>query len=88
LITAVPTTSPQDEATSALVQRLRDEVLPDVERRTGAEVLVGGITASYEDVSNRIRARLPVFIAAVVGLFVLLLTIVFRSVLVPLKAVS
>jgi RND superfamily putative drug exporter len=86
IVTAIPTTSPQDEATADLVDRLRDEVLPDVEAQTGATVLVGGSVAGFSDVADLLGRRLPWFIGAVVLLSVLLLMTVFRSVLVPVKA--
>ena len=78
-----PTTAPQDEATADLVQRLRDDVLPN----TGIEVNVGGWTAGGIDFSSYISGRLPLLIGAVLVLSFLLLMIVFRSLLVPLKAV-
>lgn len=53
---------------------------------TGATVYVGGITAGYIDLGQRIQDRLPLFIGAVIGLSFLLLMMVFRSVFVPLKA--
>jgi RND superfamily putative drug exporter len=83
---AVPATAPQDGATSDLVIRLRDEVLPAVESDTGATVLVGGQTAAADDFAAAVSGRLPLFVIVVVGLSTLLLTTVFRSVLVPLKA--
>ena len=86
LITVVPTTKPQDEATSDLVHRLRDTTLPEVTAGTDVSVLVGGPTAGFIDQSDKISGRLPWFIAAVVALSFLLLMIVFRSLLVPLKA--
>jgi RND superfamily putative drug exporter len=86
LITAIPTTKPQDQATSDLVHRLRNDLLPAATTGTGAEALVGGPTAGFIDQSDKIAARLPWFIAAVVSLSFLLLMIVFRSILVPLKA--
>jgi RND superfamily putative drug exporter len=86
IVTAVPTTKPQDEATSELVRRLRDDLLPTATDGTGAEALVGGPTARFIDQSDKIAARLPWFIAAVVSLSFLLLMTVFRSILVPLKA--
>ncbi|HSP27363.1 MAG TPA: MMPL family transporter [Ilumatobacteraceae bacterium] len=86
LFTAIPTSKPQDEATSDLVHRLRDTTLPAATADTGAIVLVGGPTAGFIDQSDKIADRLPWFIAAVVSLSVLLLMIVFRSILVPLKA--
>ncbi|MCX5171270.1 MMPL family transporter [Streptomyces antibioticus] len=85
-VMAFPTTSPQDEGTSELVGTLRDDVLPRVAEETGARYLVGGATAASEDYSDKVAARMPVFMAIVVGLSLLLLMVVFRSVLIPLKA--
>jgi putative drug exporter of the RND superfamily len=82
-----PTTSPQSEATTELLDRIRDDVIPPVERRTGAAVHVGGITAIFEDFGTAIADKLPLFIGVVVLLSALLLMAVFRSVLVPVKAV-
>ncbi len=82
-----PTTSPQSEATTELLDHIRGEVIPPIERRTGAQVHVGGITAIFEDFGNAIAEKLPLFIGVVVLLSALLLMAVFRSVLVPLKAV-
>jgi putative drug exporter of the RND superfamily len=86
LITAIPSTKPQDQATSDLVHRLRDDLLPAVTAGTGAQALVGGPTAGFIDQSDKIADRLPWFIATVVSLSFLLLMTVFRSILVPLKA--
>ncbi len=82
-----PTTSPESEETTELLDRIRDEVIPPVERQTGAQVHVGGITAIFEDFGTAIAEKLPLFISVVVLLSALLLMAVFRSVLVPLKAV-
>ncbi|QQM38656.1 MMPL family transporter [Streptomyces liliifuscus] len=81
-----PTTSPQDEGTVDLVHRLRDDVAPPLEDTTGAEVLVGGATAASQDVSETLAARLPLFVAVVVGVSSLLLLLVFRSIWIPVKA--
>jgi putative drug exporter of the RND superfamily len=86
IVTIVPTDAPQDAKTTDLVHRLRDEVVPTALDGTGSQAFVGGRTAMFIDLSDRVASRLPVFIAAVVGLSFLLLTAVFRSVLVPLKA--
>jgi putative drug exporter of the RND superfamily len=86
IVTIVPTDAPQDAETTDLVHRLRDEVVPDALDGTGSQAFVGGRTAMFIDLSDRVADRLPVFIAAVVGLSFLLLMAVFRSVLVPLKA--
>jgi RND superfamily putative drug exporter len=85
-VIAFPDSKPQDEATGELVERLRDEVLPPLEQRTGATFLVGGSTAAAIDFSDRVTDRLPLFLAIVVGLSALLLMAVFRSILIPLKA--
>jgi putative drug exporter of the RND superfamily len=82
-----PRTGPQDAATAALVSRLRSRVLPPVERATGAVVRVTGFVAGSHDVAQRVLHRLPVFIGVVLAMSFLLLMLVFRSILVPLKAV-
>jgi putative drug exporter of the RND superfamily len=86
VVSAIPKSSPQDVATTDLVHRLRDSVLPDATRGTGATALVTGSTAVFIDLSGRIAGRLPLFIAGVVALSFLLLLVVFRSILVPLQA--
>jgi len=85
-VVAFPNTSPQDPATGELVRRLRTDVLPQVEQHTGARIMVGGTTAALEDYSATISKRLPLFVLLVVGLSTILLTVVFRSLLIPLKA--
>jgi len=87
LITVFPTTSPQEEATTDLVLRLRDETLPPVQQSTGLTVYTSGGPAFIEDFSDYMVSRLPVFIGAVLVLSFLLLMLVFHSVVVPLKAV-
>ncbi|HXQ88131.1 MAG TPA: MMPL family transporter, partial [Solirubrobacterales bacterium] len=82
-----PTTSPQSEETTELLDRIRDDVIPPVESQTGAQVHVGGINAIFEDFGNAIAGKLPLFIGVVVLLSALLLMIVFRSIWVPLKAI-
>lgn len=80
VITVVPESGPQDERTTDLVNTLRTDVLP-----TGADVT--GPTAVYVDLSQRLSDNLPLVIAVVLSLSFVLLVIVFRSILVPLKAV-
>lgn len=82
----IPTSAPQDAATTQLVNRLRSQVLPAAMTDSGGKVYVGGITALFIDLGNRVSERLPFFIGCVVALSFLLLMIVFRSLLVPLKA--
>ena len=81
-----PTTSPQDQATSSLLHRLRKEVIPQATAGTGITVYVGGFNALTDDFANLLGQRLPLFIAVVIILSFLLLMAVFRSILVPLKA--
>jgi putative drug exporter of the RND superfamily len=83
---AFPTTSPQDEATLSTIERLRSTVFPSVLTDSAATVHIGGQTATFSDVGGRVNDRLPFFIAAVVVMSFLLLTLVFRSIVVPLKA--
>ena len=83
-----PTTSPQSADTTALLDHIRNDVLPPIEQQTGAQLHVGGITAIFEDFGDAISEKLPLFIGVVLLLSALLLMIVFRSVLVPLKAIT
>jgi putative drug exporter of the RND superfamily len=83
----IPTTAPQDAATTDLVNRLRDDVLPAATTGTGLDIAVAGGVAIGVDFTEYLSARLPYFFAAVLGLSFLLLMVVFRSLLVPLKAV-
>jgi putative drug exporter of the RND superfamily len=85
---AYPTTSPQSEKTTELLDRIRDEAIPPIETKTGTQIHVGGINAIFEDFGNAIAKKLPLFIGVVVLLSALLLTIVFRSIWVPLKAMA
>jgi RND superfamily putative drug exporter len=83
---AIPASKPQDTATTDLLNKLRDGVVPGVERETGMQVSIGGSTATNADFSDAIASKLPLFIVVVVGLSLLLLTVVFRSFVIPAKA--
>ncbi len=85
-VVLLPTTGPSEAATTSLVHRLRDD-LAEVRRTSGLEAHVGGSTASDIDFADIMGARLPLFIGAVLAASFVLLMLVFRSVLVPLKAV-
>ncbi|MDT0341476.1 MMPL family transporter [Streptomyces litchfieldiae] len=85
VLTAVPATAPNTTETRDLVHTIRDEV-GDVEADTGAEIFVTGTTALNIDVSQALGDALVPYLAIVVGLAFLLLMVVFRSVLIPLKA--
>lgn len=86
-LVAQPTTSPQDEETQETMTRLRDEVIPSVLDDSAATAHVGGQTATFADLGDRVQERMPRFVVAVLLLSFLLLTVLFRSLLVPLKAV-
>jgi RND superfamily putative drug exporter len=79
-------TSPADERTSELVHRLRHDVLAPIEETTGVDASVAGQTAALIDVSDKMGSALPTFMTLVIGLTMVLLTVVFRSLLVPVKA--
>jgi RND superfamily putative drug exporter len=85
-LVAFPTTGPQDAVTLQTVKRLRTDVFPAVLRDSPASAHVGGQTASFADVGAKVNDRLPLFVGAVLLLSILLLTVVFRSIVVPLKA--
>ena len=87
VIRVIPETAPQSVATEDLVHTLRNDVIPKSMQSSGIAVKVGGLTAASIDVSERLSSRLPWFIGAVLFLSFLLLMAVFRSLLVPLKAV-
>jgi RND superfamily putative drug exporter len=75
VITVTPKHGPQDAKTRALVDRLRETVIP----ASGATAYVGGRTARFGDEAEKIASRIPVFAAAVIGLSLLLLLVTFRS---------
>ncbi|MBV9953313.1 MAG: MMPL family transporter [Acidimicrobiia bacterium] len=83
----IPTTAPQAEKTTKLVDRLRTDVLPQATKGSGLAVSVTGSVAIGVDFSKYLASRLPWFLGAVLTLSFVLLMVVFRSVLVPLKAV-
>ncbi len=85
-VVVYPSTSPQSAQTSSLVTRLRDSVIPPVERSSGARVYVGGATAAQVDFSHVLASKLPLFIGVVVALAALLLLVVFRSFVIPVQA--
>ncbi len=88
LLALVPRHAPEDPAVAALVHRLRDSTAPGlVAAAGGGRISVGGSVALTIDVSELIAAKLPAVISAVLVATLLLLLIVFRSVLVPVKAV-
>ena len=85
IMTVIPESAPQDEATSKLVEHIRELLASEVASADLA-LFAGGQTAAFIDVAAKMAAGLPIFVAAVIGLSVLLLAVVFRSILVPIKA--
>jgi RND superfamily putative drug exporter len=85
VISAVPRSAPAAPETTALVNSIRS-LAPSLEQSDGVRVYVTGATALNIDVSNKLASALPVYLVVVVGLALLLLLLVFRSVLIPVKA--
>lgn len=86
VLSVVPATSPQSAETADLVHTLRDDVLPAATDGSAIETYVGGATARGIDIADRIGSRLPLFFALVIGISFLMLVLVFRSLMIPLKA--
>src|SRR5487761_287965 len=86
LIRLIPDSGPNASATSTLVHTLRDNRAA-IEGNTGAQILIGGTTASNIDVSAKLSSALPIFLITVVGLAFILLTFAFRTILVPIKSI-
>ncbi len=87
LFQVIPTSSPQDQETVDTVNRLRDSVIPAAVAGTGLTAYLTGSTAASIDFTSYLSARLPIFIGVVLLVSFVLLMMVFRSLLVPLKAV-
>ncbi len=87
IITVFPASGPADTATKDLVGSIR-ELQSGITSDTGAEIFVTGNTALGIDISDKLTSALPLFLVVVVGLSLILLTLAFRSILVPLKATA
>ncbi len=88
VMTVLPTTGPQDEATEELIHTIRDDVVPAAMEGTGTSVHVGGVTATSIDSTANVASRLPFLIAGVVAISVLLLLVSFRSIVIPITAAA
>ncbi len=86
IINVLPSASPDSSQASALVRAIRAE-RPSIEGTTGATFLVTGLTAANIDIAQKVSGALPIYLMTIVLLGFLLLLLVFRSILVPLKAV-
>jgi RND superfamily putative drug exporter len=83
---AYPRSAPQAQATTNLVNTLRDHVFPPLQHKLGVVASIGGFTAGSIDFSHVLSAKLPLFIAIVVVLSALLLLVIFRSLVIPIQA--
>jgi RND superfamily putative drug exporter len=88
LITVYPKSSPQSEATSNFISELREDVIPQIQKETGVSIQVGGLVAIFKDFGDVLTSKLLKFILSVVILSMLLLMILFRSILIPIKAAA
>ncbi|MFY9208494.1 MAG: MMPL family transporter [Candidatus Nanopelagicales bacterium] len=81
-----PTTSPQDEATGTLLERIRSTTAQEIKKKDGTVILVGGSQAVSTDFTDVLIKVLPLFLLLVVGMGFLALTLLFHSFLIPLTA--
>jgi RND superfamily putative drug exporter len=86
VIDVIPTTSPQDTKTAALIATIRDTYIPAATVISRTPIFVGGITAIFVDFATVLTSKLPLFVGVIVLLGCLLLMVAFRSVLVPVVA--
>lgn len=82
VVTVIPTTAPQSERTSDLVKTLRADVIPDT-LAGDATAYVGGQTATFDDLGTQVSDSLLLLILVVVGLSLVLLTVAFGSLVLP-----
>lgn len=88
VLRVVPKSSPQDAATSDLINRIRNDIAPAFEADTGAKVWAGGPTAMFDDFAAAIADKLPLFLVVIIGLAILLLIMAFRSLVIPLMGAA
>jgi RND superfamily putative drug exporter len=86
IVFVTPDSAPQDEATDAVVDRLRDDVIPAATAGGDAVAYVSGLTAAFKDIAQRILERLPLFLLYIVGVTFLVLAMAFRSIVISLTA--
>jgi RND superfamily putative drug exporter len=86
IVFVTPDSAPQAEATDALVDRLRSEVVPAATEGGDAVVYVSGLTAAFKDIGERILERLPLFLLYIIGVTFIVLAMAFRSIVISLTA--
>ncbi len=83
---AIADSGPAEKATEDLVERLREETIPEAEHGTDMTAHVGGSTAGFVDLASRISEKLPLQILVVIALSFILLILAFRTVVIPAQA--
>ena len=86
IVFVTPTSAPQDEATDKLVDRIRQDVVPEATQGGNAIAYVSGVTAAFKDIADRIMSRLPLFLLYIIGVTFLVLAMAFRSIVISLTA--
>jgi RND superfamily putative drug exporter len=86
IVFVTPTSAPQDEATDKLVDRLRNQVVPEATDGGPAVAYVSGQTAAFKDIADRIMERLPLFLLYIIGVTFIVLAMAFRSIVVSATA--
>ena len=86
IVFVTPDAAPQDEETAALVDRLRNDVVPTATEGGDAVVYVAGLNAAFKDIADRIMERLPLFLLYIIGVTFIVLAMAFRSIVVSLTA--
>jgi len=87
LINLIPTSGPQSSQTSDLVNNIRNNIVPDITNNSTLQINVTGLVATNTDFTDYLAGRFLLFFSAVLAVSFLFLLIVFRSILVPIKAV-
>src|SRR5262245_24867550 len=86
IVFVTPTSAPQDERTDNLVDRLRDDVVPEATRGGDSVAYVSGQTAAFKDIADRIMEGLPLFPRYIIGVTFIVLAMAFRSIVISLTA--
>jgi len=86
IVSVTADSNPKSERTPDLVDNLRDKVIPDATSETDLDMLIGGTSASYVDLDDRITSRLTMFIGLVILISFVILGVTFKSIPIPIKA--
>jgi RND superfamily putative drug exporter len=86
IVFVTPESAPQDEETDKLVDRLRNDVVPEATAGGGARAYVSGQTAAFKDIADQIIERMPWFLLYIIGVTLILLAMAFRSIVISATA--